>query len=52
MIAQKYINVQKGIGGMMLELLIETEARNILNKGIQQGVSRASAKFKKRLPLG
>ena len=32
-IAQKYENVQKGIGGMMSGALIETEARAILNKG-------------------
>lgn len=32
-IAQKYENVQKGIGGMMSGALIETEARTILNRG-------------------
>ena len=32
-IAQKYENVQKGIGGMMSGALLETEARTILNKG-------------------
>lgn len=32
-IAQKYGNVQKGIGGMMSGALIETEARTILNRG-------------------
>ncbi len=32
-IAQKYENVQKGIGGMMSGALLETEARKILNKG-------------------
>lgn len=40
LIAQKYENVQKGIGGIMVGPLIETEARTILNKGIQQGVSQ------------
>ena len=33
-IAQKYKNVQKGIGGMMRGPLIETEARTILNTGV------------------
>ena len=32
-IAQKYENVQKGIGGMMSGALLETEARKVLNKG-------------------
>lgn len=32
-IAQKYENVQKGVGGIMGGALIETEARRILNKG-------------------
>lgn len=32
-IAQKYENVQKGVGGMMSGALIETEARMILNRG-------------------
>lgn len=36
-IAQKYENVQKGIGGMMSGALIETEARTILNKGKAEG---------------
>ena len=39
-IAQKYKNVQKGIGGMMRGPLIETEARTILNKGVSQGISQ------------
>ena len=33
-IAQKYENVQKGVGDMMGGALIETEARKILNQGI------------------
>ena len=37
-IAQKYENVQKGIGGMMSGALIETSARTILNQGIKQGI--------------
>ena len=36
-IAQKYENVQKGIGGMMSGALIETEARTILNRGKDEG---------------
>ena len=36
-IAQKYENVQKGVGGMMRGALIETEAKRILNKGINEG---------------
>ena len=35
-IAQKYENVQNGIGDMMGGALIETEARRILNKGISE----------------
>ena len=39
-IAQKYENVQKGVGDMMSGALIETEARTILNQGINQGISQ------------
>ena len=35
-IAQKYENVQKGVGDMMSGALIETSARTILNQGISQ----------------
>jgi len=35
-IAQKYENVQKGVGDMMSGALIETEARTILNQGINE----------------
>ncbi len=38
-IAQKYENVQKGVGDIMGGALIETEARIILNQGKTQGVS-------------
>ena len=38
-IAQKYGNVQKGVGDMMSGALIETEARTILNQGKSQGIS-------------
>ena len=43
-IAQKYENVRKGVGDMMSGALIETEARNILQQGIQQGISEAKEK--------
>ena len=36
-IAQKYENVQKGVGDIMSGALIETEARMILNKGKTEG---------------
>ena len=36
-IAQKYENVQKGVGDMMGGALIETEARTILNRGKAEG---------------
>lgn len=36
-IAQKYVNVQKGVGEMMSGALIETEARTILNRGKDEG---------------
>lgn len=39
-IAQKYENVQKGIGEIMRGPLIQTEARTILNKGISLGISQ------------
>ncbi len=40
MIAQKYENVQKGVGDMMRGPLIETSARTILNQGINQGINQ------------
>ncbi len=39
-IAQKYKNVQKGVGGIMRGALLETSARTILNQGISQGISQ------------
>lgn len=36
-ITPKYENIQKGVGGMMRGALIETEAKRILNKGINEG---------------
>ena len=38
-IAQKYENVQKGVGDMMSGALIETSARTILNQGKSEGIS-------------
>ena len=42
-IAQKYENVQKGVGDMMGGALIETEARTILNQGISQGIDQGTS---------
>jgi len=39
-IAQKYQNVQKGVGDMMRGALLETSARTIFNQGINQGISQ------------
>ena len=38
-IAQKYENVQKGVGDIMGGALLETSARTILNQGKSQGIS-------------
>lgn len=38
-ITQRYKNVQKVVGDLMIGALIETEARTILNQGINQGKS-------------
>lgn len=50
-IAWRYENVQKGIGDMMREALIETEARTILNKGIEQGKSQGISEMKKKTAM-
>ena len=42
-IAQKYENVQKGVGDLMVGALIETEARTILNQGIEQGIGQGAS---------
>ena len=47
-IAQKYENVQKGVGDMMRGAMIETSARKILN----QGIRRELTKRKRKLLLG
>lgn len=43
-IAQKYENVQKGVGSIMGGALIETEAKRILNKGKSQGIDETRKK--------
>lgn len=50
-IAQKYENVQKGVGDMMSGALIETEARTILNQGIKQGKTQGIRETKKLTAL-
>ncbi len=50
-IAQKYENVQKGVGDMMSGALIETEARTILNQGIKQGKSQGISETKTQTAL-
>ena len=50
-IAKKYEHVQKGVGDMMRGALIETEARRILNQGINQGKSQGINENKKETAL-
>ena len=50
-IAQKYENVQKGVGVMMRGALIETEARTILNQGRKQGISQGISETRKETAL-
>ena len=50
-IAQKYENVQKGIGEIMRGPLIKTEARTILNKGISLGISQGISETRKKTAL-
>ncbi len=47
-IAQKYENVQKGVGDIMGGALIETEARRILNKGISETKRETALRMLKR----
>lgn len=47
-IAQKYQNVQKGVGDIMGGALIETEARRILNKGISETKKETALRMLKR----
>lgn len=48
-IAQKYENVQKGVGDIMGGALIETEARIILNQGKSEGISETKKKTALRM---
>ena len=50
-IAQKYENVQKGVGDMMGGALIETEARRILNKGISETKKETALRMLKRVKM-
>ncbi len=47
-IAQKYENVQKGVGDIMSGALIETEARRILKKGMNEANKETALKLLKR----
>jgi len=47
-IAQKYKNVQEGVGEMMSGALIETSARKILNQGISQNQRETALRLLKR----
>ena len=47
-IAQKYENVQKGVGDMMRGALLETSARTILNQGISQNQRETALRLLKR----
>lgn len=49
--AQKYEDVQKGAGDMISGVLIETEARTILNQGIKQGKSQGINETKTKTAL-
>ena len=48
-IAQKYENVQKGVGDIMGGALIETEARIILTQGKNEGISETKKKTALRM---
>ncbi len=50
-IAQKYENVQKGVGDMMSGALIETSARTILNQGISQGINQGISQNQRETAL-
>jgi len=47
-IAQKYENVQKGVGDMMRGALIETEAKRILEKGMSEAQKETALRLLKR----
>lgn len=44
-LAQKYENVQKGVGDIMGGALIETEAKSILNKGMNEARKKTALKL-------
>lgn len=48
-IARKYENVQKGIGDIMVGPMLETNAREILNQGINQGISETKKEIAIRM---
>ena len=50
-IAQKYKNVQEGIGDMMSGALIETSARTIFNQGISQGINQGISEANRKTAL-
>ena len=50
-IAQKYENVQKGVGDLMRGVMIETGAKTILNQGIRQGISQGISQTQKETAL-
>ena len=50
-IAQKYENVQKGVGDLMRGVMIETSAKTILNQGIRQGISQGISQTQKETAL-
>lgn len=43
-ITQKYEKVQESVGGIMNGVIIETEAKKILNQGISQGTNETKKK--------
>ncbi len=47
-VAQKYKNVQEGVGDMMRGALLETSARTILNQGISQNQRETALRLLKR----
>ena len=47
-ITQKFENIQKGMGDIMRGALIETQARTILNQGINQNKRETALRMLKR----
>ena len=50
-LARKYGNVQKGIGDIMRGALLDTEARRILDQGINQGINQGIDETRRRTAL-